>query len=98
MLTVPDPMSILSLLLLGSSFPHKIVLLGAGAHLVNSPITSEQLLKSLLLAERTYGGRNNAKCLLLNRPSIFWELFIMNKTTERQIWDCKKVQHWSSAK
>lgn len=68
MLTVPDPLSILSLLLLGSSFPCEAVLLGVGAHLVNSPITSEQLLKSLLLAERAYGGRNNAKCLLLNRP------------------------------
>lgn len=64
MLMVPDPISILSLLLLGSSFPHEAVLLGAAAHLVNSPIISEQLSKSLLPAERPYGGETvlNACC------------------------------------
>ena len=56
MLTVPGPMSILSLLLLGSSFPHEAVLLGAAACLANSPTTSQQLSKSLLPAERTDGG------------------------------------------
>lgn len=45
----------------------------------------EQLSKFLLPAERTCEGWNSAKCLLLNRPNIFWGLFIKNKTTEREI-------------
>lgn len=56
MLMVPDPMSILSLLLLGSCFAYEAVLLGAAAHLVNSPIASEQLSESLTPAGRPYGG------------------------------------------
>lgn len=50
---MPNPVSILSLLLLGSSCLCKAALLGAAAHLVNSPIASEQLSKPLPSAERT---------------------------------------------
>lgn len=56
MLTVPNPMSIISLWLLGSSFPREAAPLAAAAPLLNGPIASEQLSKWLLPAERTHGG------------------------------------------